>query len=128
MKGSNAMKRTLVCSVAIAVLVPLAAHAQGMGGMEMKGDMKGMDHKGMEKEAKKSQGQSHHAVGVVKSVDTAKGTLTVQHEPVPSMQWPAMSMTFKAQEKRMLGQLKPGAKVEFDFIQRGKDYVITKIK
>jgi len=43
------------------------------------------------------------------------------------MNWPAMSMTFKAKDKKMLEQLKPGAKVEFDFVQRGKDYVITKL-
>jgi Cu(I)/Ag(I) efflux system periplasmic protein CusF len=119
------MKRILLCSVAMAVIVPLAAQAQGMGGM----DMKGMDHKGMEKnDARKSQGQSHHASGVVKAVDAGKGTVMLQHEPVPSMQWPAMTMRFKAQDKKFLEQLKPGAKVEFDFVQRGKDYVITKVK
>jgi Cu(I)/Ag(I) efflux system protein CusF len=115
------MKRTtlLVASLVLAA----TAHAQsgGMQGMEMKGmDMKGMD--------KKAPQKSHHAVGVVKSVDASKGTLTLDHEPVASMKWPAMTMTFKAKDKKMLQSLAPGKKVEIDFVQQGKDYVVTSVK
>lgn len=70
--------------------------------------------------------QTHTAVGVVKSVDAAKGTVTIAHEPVESLRWPRMTMAFKPQDKKQLEQLKPGQKVEFQFVQRGKDYVITK--
>ena len=72
--------------------------------------------------------QTHQAVGVVKSVNTEKGSVTIAHEPVPSLKWPGMTMSFKARDKKMLQPLKPGAKIEFDFEQRGKDYVITRIK
>jgi Cu(I)/Ag(I) efflux system protein CusF len=75
----------------------------------------------------KSSAKSHHAVGVVKSVDADKGTVTLDHGPVASMNWPAMTMTFKA-DKKMLGKLAAGQKVEADFVQRGKDYVIIKMK
>lgn len=106
-----------------------AAFAQsGMQGM----DMKGMDHKDMDmkmdKGGKKSQGKSHHVRGTVQSVDADKGTVTVQHEPVASMNWPAMSMTFKAKDKKSLQAIKPGQEIEFDFVQQGKDFVITKVK
>jgi Cu(I)/Ag(I) efflux system protein CusF len=105
------------------------AHAQGMKGMDMKDmDMKGMDMQGMDKGGKKSQSKSHHAVGTVKSVDAAKGTVTLDHEPVASMNWPAMTMTFKAKDKKMLEGIKPGQKVEIDFEKHGKDYVVTKVK
>ena len=114
---------------AVLMLFAGAAMAQsGMKGM----DMKDMDHKGMdmkmEKGAKKSQATSHHASGVVKSVNADKGTVTIDHGPVSTMNWPAMSMAFKAKDKKALESLKPGQKIEFDFVQQGKEYVITKLK
>jgi Cu(I)/Ag(I) efflux system periplasmic protein CusF len=115
------MKRTSVFAVALlsSILAVSLASAQSDG-------MRGMDMKGMDKGSKKSQ--SHHAVGTVKSVDAAKGTVTLNHEPVASMNWPAMSMTFKAKDKKMLQHVKPGQKLEIDFQQQGKDHVITKVK
>jgi len=117
---------TLLCSAVLA-MTPFAAFAQsGMHGM----DMKGMEHKDMEmhKGAKSSEGQPHHVTGTVKSIDAEKGTLALQHEPVASMNWPAMSMTFKAKDRKSLQGIKPGQKIEFEFVQQGKDYVITKVK
>ena len=85
-------------------------------------------HKAEEKPAKKAAAQAHSATGTVKSVSAEKGTVTIDHDPVASMKWPRMTMAFKPQDKKMLEVLKPGAKVEFDFQQRGKDYVITRIR
>lgn len=114
---------------AILMLLASAALAQsGMKGMDMK-DMNhpGMDMK-MEKGGKKSQATSHHATGTVKSVDADKGTVTIDHGPVSTMNWPAMSMAFKAKDKKAVQSLKPGQEIEFDFMQQGKDYVITRVK
>ena len=111
------MNRLAVVSALLVLsMSPFAPAAAQSGGMNM------------DKGAKKSQSKSHHVTGTVKSVDAGKGTVTVDHQPVASMNWPAMSMTFKAKDKKMLNQLKPGANVEFDFEQHGKDYVITKVK
>jgi Cu(I)/Ag(I) efflux system protein CusF len=109
--------------------------AEGMKGMDMskgamkgmdtsKGDMKGMDMKGMQE---KSSG-THKAAATVRSADTKAGTVTLDHGPVPSMNWPAMSMTFKLKDKAMMEQLAAGKKVEVEFVQEGKDYVITAVK
>jgi Cu/Ag efflux protein CusF len=38
-----------------------------------------------------------------------------------------MTMSFKA-DKKSLQALKPGQKIEFDFVEQGKDHVITKVK
>lgn len=92
-----------------------------MKGMDMQGDMKSMP-----KDAK--SGTTHVAKGTVKSVDPKAGTVTLDHEPVKSMNWPAMSMTFKVKDKSMLDKLGEGKKVEVEFEQRGKDYVITSAK
>ena len=98
-----------ICTVLALSLVPLAPAAAQSSGR----DMKGMD-------------MNHHGTGTVKSVDRTQGTVTIAHQAVPSMNWPAMTMTFKA-DKRKLQALKPGEKIDFDFVQRGNDVVITKI-
>ena len=75
-----------------------------------------------------AQTTSHKATGVVKSVDQAKGSVMLAHDPVPSLKWPAMTMPFLVKDKPLLDKLQPGKKVEFEFTQQGKDYVITTVK
>jgi Cu(I)/Ag(I) efflux system protein CusF len=105
----------------------------GMKGMDMPKECKDMmDKQGMDMKGKtgdkKSQAKSHKGVGVVKSIDSAGGKVTLAHDPIQSMNWPAMSMTFTVKDKKMLGKLQRERKVEFQFVQQGSDYVITRIK
>ena len=94
----------------------------------MKGmDMKGMDMKSMPME-KKASTNAHKATGVVKSVDVAKGAVTVAHGPVTNLKWPAMTMTFMVKDKKLFDKLTSDKKVEFEFVQQGKDYLITAVK
>ena len=71
---------------------------------------------------------AHKAVGVVKKVDAKAGSVTLAHEPVPSMKWPSMTMAFQVKDKAVLDKLAEGKRVEFEFEQRGKDYVVTAVK
>ncbi len=143
------MKRLIVLSAVLALsvaMIPLS-RAQGMGGMDMKDmdmekckgmdmskckDMMGKDKKGMEMKGmgadKKSEAQSHKGVGTVKKVDPAAGKVTIAHGPIPTMKWPAMSMTFTVKDKRMLGKFSQDKKVEFEFVEQGSNYVITSVK
>lgn len=41
-------------------------------------------------------GQIASGEGTVTAVDTAAGTVTIDHEPIPAVGWPAMAMNFKA--------------------------------
>lgn len=75
----------------------------------------------------KAQAGSHRAVGIVKSVDAAKNKVMIRHEPVQSLKWPAMTMAFKVRDAKTLEVLKPGAQVNFEFQQRGDDYVVTAV-
>ncbi len=122
------MKRAVAGSLlaATSVFAVSLAHAQsqGMGGMDMKGDMKGMDMKS----EKKAKSQTHKGSGTVSKVDAEKGSVTIAHGPVESMKWPAMTMTFKVKDKKMLDKVKQGDKVDFSFVQSGKDYTITQVK
>lgn len=71
---------------------------------------------------------AHGTSGVVKSVNVEKGTVSIAHAPVPELNWPAMTMNFSATDRRLLQNLEPGAKVEFEFVREGSRYVITSIK
>ena len=82
--------------------------------------MKGMDMKGMES-GDKAQGAAHTAVGVVKNVDPTKSTVTLDHDPVKSLNWPAMTMGFTVKDKALLDKLQADKKIEFEFVQQGKD-------
>ena len=116
--------KSLVVAAAIAVAASTAFAQSGeMKGMDMKGGMKGMDMSkgGMAK-------GTHKATGVVKKADPKAGTVTLDHEAVKSMNWPAMSMTFQVKDKTLMDKLAQGKKVEVEFEQHGKEYVITSAK
>jgi len=85
--------------------------------------MKGLDMKGEKKDAK---GTVHRATGVVTKMD--KQNVTIKHEPVPSMNWPAMTMAFKVKDKDLMQKLKKDQKIDFEFVQEGRDYVVTAVK
>lgn len=110
--------------------VALAAALATSLGLAQAADMKGMDMKDMgpSRMSKDDKGQKHVAKGTVKSIDAKTGTVTLDHEPVKSMKWPAMSMAFKVQDKALMEKLGQGKKLEVEFEQRGKDYVITSVK
>src|SRR5687767_8369786 len=90
--------------------------------------MKGMDMKDMpmKMDKKDAKGTVHKATGVVNRVN--KDKVTIKHEPVPSMNWPSMTMAFVVKDKAMMEKMKKDQKVDFEFVQQGKDYVVTAVK
>ena len=66
-------------------------------------------------------------VGVVKAIDTAKGTITLQHEAIGSIHWPAMTMPFKAASPDLLKVAKVGDKVQFTLHPAGMASSVTSI-
>ncbi len=129
------MKRsaTLIFFSALSVVVSNIAFAQDVSkkdssGMDMKGmDMKSMDMKDMGMN-KTDAATTHKGVGVVKDINAADGMVTLVHEPIKSLNWPAMTMGFKVKDKSVIGKIKPGDKVEFTLVQAGKEYLITGMK
>jgi Cu(I)/Ag(I) efflux system protein CusF len=67
-------------------------------------------------------------VGVVKAIDTAKDTITLRHEPIASVGWPAMTMTLKVASPDLLQVAKIGDKVQFTLHEPDMANVITAIK
>jgi Cu/Ag efflux protein CusF len=54
-------------------------------------------------------------------------SITLDHQPVPALKWPGMEMPFKLADKKLVKGLKPGQTVDFRFIQKGDDWMITRI-
>ena len=113
------MKRTLAIALMSFLVVPAFAQQKGM-------EMKGMDMKGMEK--KEAGSAVHKATGVVTRVDAAKSKVTIKHDPVPSLKWPTMTMAFAVKDKALMQKLAKDKKVEFEFIEDGKEFVVTSVK
>jgi Cu(I)/Ag(I) efflux system protein CusF len=52
--------------------------------------------------------------GVITEIDAKAGALTIKHQPIASLGWPAMTMGFKATPASLLKGLKVGQKIGFD--------------
>ncbi len=101
----------------LAATLALAAPAFAQGADAMK-PMKGMDQSSM---------TTLRAAGVVKAVDAAAGTITIQHGPIAALKWPAMTMTFKAAPPSLLRGIAVGQSVKFELIQMGGATQLTAI-
>lgn len=154
----NAMKLTAALSIIVTFSISGIASAQpgAMKDMEKKGmdmqecmnmkgmkngDMKGMDMKGMDAQkckdmmsgkdnmaTKDAMTMTHKAKAVVKDVDAANGKVTLAHEAVKSLNWPAMKMAFSVKDKALFDKLAVGKKVNVEFKKEGTDYVVTAVK
>lgn len=65
--------------------------------------------------------------GTVTAVDAAAGAITVDHEPIPEANWPAMTMAFKA-TPALAQSVKVGDKVAFDLTLANGGGEITAIQ
>jgi Cu(I)/Ag(I) efflux system periplasmic protein CusF len=95
-------------------------------GMDMNGmNMKNMDMKGMKMEATPVV---HRGAGTVKKIDAVSGMVTLAHGPIASLNWPDMTMSFKLKDATLAKGIKAGDAVDFDLIQSGSDYVVTRLQ
>lgn len=104
----------LVATLGLAVSLSAGAAdtGKGMGGMKMDGTP--------------APDASHQTTGVVDAIDATKGTVTLAHEPVPTIKWPAMVMSFHITPDLARG-ISVGQRVRFEFTAKGMDGTITKI-
>jgi Cu(I)/Ag(I) efflux system protein CusF len=72
--------------------------------------------------------QTHKGIGVVKSIDRTAAQVILRHEPIESLKWPTMTMAFAVRDKSLLEKLSLEKRVEFEFVLRGQQFVITSIK
>ena len=55
-------------------------------------------------------------------------TITLSHGPVPAINWPAMTMTFKLDPPSLARGLKAGDKAAFGFEQRGDGPTVRSLR
>lgn len=67
------------------------------------------------------------AEGTVTAIDEEAGTITIDHGPVPAVEWPAMTMTFETDEASREG-IAVGDEVTFDFRMSDSGSRITSIR
>lgn len=79
-------------------------------------------------EGAKPAAQAHPGQGTVNGVDAKAGKVNLTHGPVPTLNWPGMTMDFPVADKQALTKLKPGQKVDFKVVEKSKgQFVISEI-
>jgi len=88
----------------------------------------------LEGEAAKGSAEAtarHKGRGKITDLHIVKGRIELEHEPIPSLKWPAMTMEFVVADKTVLRTLKRGDTVEFELGAKPtpeNDYVIERIE
>ena len=63
--------------------------------------------------AQSHEGHLPQADGVIKKIDAQAGTVIIAHGPIPNLDMPPMTMSFKAKDPAILSKWKAGDKVRF---------------
>ena len=66
-------------------------------------------------------------VGKVTKIDTATGKVTIDHQKIPNLEMPAMTMVFKAADPAMLTTVKAGDRIKFNAESVNGELTVTKI-
>lgn len=72
--------------------------------------------------------ETHQTTATVKSVDKESNRVTLAHDPVPTLDWPAMTMGFAVADKALLKDLKTGEKISFTFTKKNGKFMVTDIE
>jgi Cu(I)/Ag(I) efflux system protein CusF len=68
------------------------------------------------------------STGVVTQVDAAAGTITFNHEAIPAISWPAMTMQFQAEDPAILQGIAVGDNVMFEVKSATETGVVTMVQ
>ena len=121
------IRRTTIKAALLSVLVPaflLGAEAQAQSGQGM-GNMQNMP--GMSGGGTAATATTASATGTVESVNAPQRKIKLNHEPIPAINWPAMSMEFPAAPTVDLSKVSPGSKVRFTLSGSGSSYTVQSI-
>jgi Cu(I)/Ag(I) efflux system protein CusF len=74
------------------------------------------------------QATENRGIGVVQTVDAPNNSLTIAHEPIAALGWPAMTMAFKVDPPELLEGVDAGERIEFTLRGRDMSAVVTSIE
>ena len=67
-------------------------------------------------------------VGVVTAIDPAAGTISLDHEAVAAIHWPAMTMQFRAEDPAILEGIAVGDRVTFVLKSAAESMIVTSVR
>lgn len=71
----------------------------------------------------------HQAQGRLERMDSSAAVVTINHGPVDSLGWPAMSMDFKLANPAVTKDVRSGDLIAFEFVERAAgEWVVTSMK
>ena len=109
----------------IPVLATLLAIAPLVGGgAQAQTSMQNMPGMGA---AQPNSATTASGIGSVETINAEQRRIKLNHEPIPALSWPAMSMEFPAAASVDLSKVKPGAKVRFTLRGSGGAYTVESI-
>ncbi|MCM7770574.1 cation efflux system protein CusF [Enterobacter asburiae] len=86
-------------------------------------------HEGMSAASEGTTEQLITGTGIVKDIDFTNKKVTIAHEAIPAIGWPAMTMRFTfIQDDESINALKVGSHVDFSFVQQGNISLLKSIK
>ena len=75
-----------------------------------------------------ASGPVHKGEGTVDAIDLTAGSLTMTHDPIPSLKWPAMTMDFQIANRSLLDGLRTGQRVRIEIVQKAPgEFMIVRI-
>jgi Cu(I)/Ag(I) efflux system protein CusF len=92
----------------------------------------GMEHEhetGMESGAmSESPSGTIMGTGVIKQIDKTNGKIKMTHDPIETLGWPRMTMSFRVKDAALLNQVKEGDQVTFELEKGAGGYTVTKLQ
>ena len=116
------MKKTLMIAAMMAAPVILSGCDQTTEAPKQEASPDAMGSMAMPADAKMAKG-----TGTVTAIDSASGKITLEHDAIPAVEWPAMTMGFSAKPELLKG-IAVGDKVGFDLTVTGNAAEVTSIK
>lgn len=68
------------------------------------------------------------STGTVTAIDASAGTITLNHEAIEAISWPAMSMQFEAEDPAILQGIAIGDRVSFELKSATEPQIVTAIR
>ena len=122
----NFLKNKLCLGAVALIGLAFISHASAESHMSKKPHQEASSHEQHSNPSAKDKAAMGE--GVVHSVSPADRKVNLTHEPIPSLNWPAMTMDLDVAEGVDLQKLAPGDNIRF-YIELGEDkvYRITEI-
>ncbi|MGZ0020040.1 efflux RND transporter periplasmic adaptor subunit [Nitrosomonas sp. wSCUT-2] len=87
------------------------------------------EHDAAGSHAGESTRTTHRGEGLIRALDFAHGVVTLAHEPIASLNWPAMTMDFRVLEPSLLSAFKPGQHIVFEMAEESAgEFVLVHIE